>query len=92
MSNFNKIYSRLRDYCEQQDKQIREDPVPFLNKAYDEMNKLRELLEKIDYALSPDYVYDCSIELNLSQPDINTEAYTRCSKAQDLLDEYRSSK
>ena len=82
------IMARLRTLMAIKDAQIRADPIPHLTMAYDELYRARKCFEEIEYALSPDCVFDVAIESNIKPVDIQGEAYFRCTKALDVIREY----
>lgn len=55
---------------------------------------LLETLEKVEHALSPDCVFDFWDDKKIIQRpnDIQGEAYIRCTKALEVLQEYRDNK
>jgi hypothetical protein len=78
-----------------QDARIMSNPRPYLNEMSKTIGELLRVIEEIDYALSPDAVFDVWSESAdkrvFSGPaDINGEALIRCNKALKVLREWRS--
>lgn len=73
--------------------QVLADPIPHLRQMIDRCNLMMRVLEDVDYALSPDSVFDYweqSADKITKPQDINGEAYLRCSRAKKVLREYRA--
>ena len=82
------ILNKLQVMIVMADVKLAEDPKPVLQDAYEELNKAKQCIESIHYALSPAVVFDLAEELDLRPTDINGEAYIRCQKAKDVLTQY----
>lgn len=82
------IMAKLMAMAEIREAQIKANPIPYLEKAYEELAAARECFEKIEYALSPDIVFDVAGESDIRPTDIQGEAYIRCEKAREVIREY----
>lgn len=79
------------------DAQLMANPKPYLVAMENYCIDLLETLEKVEYALSPDCVFDfwdenCNKKIIQRPNDIQGEAYIRCTKALEVLQEYRDKK
>lgn len=92
MKDFKSTLDRLRYLIAIAERDVIENPLPHLQKAEKQMQEIMDLLEKVDYALSPDYVYDVWEEeykdSGMRPMDIQGEALFRCNKAKKLIAEY----
>lgn len=70
------------------------NPKPYLEDMAARCHELIKVLEDVEYALSPDAVFDYwDVNANKQQipkpGDIQGEAFIRCNKAIEVLREYR---
>lgn len=86
------VMASLMAMAEIKEAQIKSNPIPYLEKAYEELAAARECFEKIEYALSPDIVFDVADGLNIKPTNINGEALIRCEKAKGVIREYMEGK
>ena len=86
------VMARLMAMAEIKEAQIKANPIPYLQKAYEELAAARECFEKIEYALSPDIIFDIADDSNIKPTNINAEAYIRCEKAKEVIREYMEGK
>jgi len=86
------IMAKLMAMAEIKEAQIKANPIPYLAKAYEELAAAKECFEKIDYALSPDLVFEIANESAIKATDINGEEYIRCEKAKEVIREYMKGK
>lgn len=76
--------ARLHTLIISQELRVKENPLPFLKEAYDEMYALHEELESLYRILSPlPVVISSSDKLEYSSPE--KEAFDRCEKATEFL-------
>ncbi|TNF08542.1 MAG: hypothetical protein EP323_01280 [Gammaproteobacteria bacterium] len=95
-TEFRKKLARLRALIAIKDAQLMANPKPYLEDMAKRCHELLKVLEEVDHALSPDYVFqvwDEQFDKNhVPRPqDIQGEALFRCNKALDVLRKYRSS-
>ena len=88
------VLSRLVALVAIRDAQVIANPLPYLDQMAAKVTELQELLEAVEYALSPDCVFDFwdkNVDKNaIPRPiDFQGEALLRCDKALSLLQEYR---
>lgn len=79
------------------DEELGHDPKQYLFALEHYYIALLETLEQVEHALSPDCVFDfwgqnCNKKIIESAGDIQGEAYIRCQKALEVLQEYRDNK
>ena len=86
------VMARLMAMAEIKEAQIKSNPIPYLEKAYEELAAARECFEKIEYALSPDIIFDIADGSGIKPTNINGEAYIRCEKAKEVIREYMKGK
>ena len=67
------------------------DPEPWLDKMAKHIEELLIVLHKVEYALSPDLVFDTANEMGIRPVDFQGEALVRCNAALDVLRKYRMS-
>jgi hypothetical protein len=87
--NFRHDLSRLWAKVIIHDAQVMSDPITHMNRMIQHCAGLLEVLEKVEYALSPDMVFDVAHEMNINQRNINGEALIRCNKALAILHAYK---
>lgn len=71
------------------DARIMSDPLPHLNRMSEHCCELWEVLNKLEYALSPDFIFDYCQGTPLEPSNIQGEALIRCNKALEILKEYK---
>ena len=79
------------------DEELGHDPKQYLFALEHYCIDLLETLEKVEYALSPDYFLDfwdknCNKKVIERPEDFQGEALIRCDKALEVLQEYRDNK
>lgn len=79
------------------DAQVMANPKKYLEEMSAHANRLIKVLDDVEYALSPDMVYDfwelnCDHSAIPRPQDLNGEAMIRCNAAKDVLRRYRISK
>lgn len=69
------------------------NPEPFINDLIERCTKLLQVLDDIDYALSPDCAFDWAMshEPPIKPVDLQGEALIRCDAALKVINEYRYS-
>jgi hypothetical protein len=67
------------------------DPEPWLDKLAKHSGELLAVLREVEYALSPDMVFDTANEMGIRPVDFQGEALVRCNKALGVLRKYRMS-
>ena len=85
-----KALARLTTQLAISNAQISANPFPYIDKLTKELIRLLKVLESVEYALSPDYVFDFWNENDdksaIRNPiDIRGEALIRCNKALEIL-------
>tara|TARA_B100001989_G_C24224225_1_gene309391 strand:- start:103 stop:399 length:297 start_codon:yes stop_codon:yes gene_type:complete len=91
---FRERLAKLRTLIAINDAKIMANPKPYLEDMSRRCGELLDVLEKVEYALSPDFIFDvwneCANKEAIQRPqDINGEALIRCNKALDVLREYK---
>ena len=69
-------------------RQVRADPITYLQEAGKRMYELHKVLEEVQRALSPCAVFDKAEEMGMHPMDIQGEALIRCNAASKVLDNY----
>ena len=67
------------------------DPEPWLDRMAKHIEELLIVLYEVEYALSPDLVFDTANEMGIRPVDFHGEALVRCNAALDVLRKYRMS-
>lgn len=65
------------------------NPEPTLDAMAQHIAKLMTVLRDVEYALSPDVVFEVAIEEGIKPIDFQGEALVRCDKAQAVISKYR---
>lgn len=65
------------------------NPEPYLDQLTKHSGRLLRVLRDVEYALSPDMVFDVANEMGIRPIDFQGEALIRCEKALAVLREYR---
>ena len=65
-------------------------PEPYLNRLAKYSGRLLRVLRDVEYALSPDMVFDVANEMGIHPIDFQGEALVRCNKALEILRKYRN--
>lgn len=89
--------AEIRSALAIKDSQIVANPIPYLNEMSSRTNEILKLLDDVEHALSPDYIFDYwSAYVNkdmIPRPiDLQGEALLRCNKAIELIQNYRYKK
>lgn len=93
---FQSALEKLRYLIAIQDHELIENPKPHLVAMERRCCELMKTLEQIEYALSPDCVFDvwqeCFDKSQIPRPiDVQGEALIRCNKALEVIRNYRNS-
>lgn len=92
---FRQKLARLQALIAIKDAQLMANPKPYLEDMAQRCHELLRVLEDVEYALSPDAVFDFwdanADKKAIPRPiGINGEALIRCNKALAVLHKYRS--
>ena len=87
---FREKLARLTALVAIHDAQVMANPKPYLEEMSKQCGKLLKVLEEVEYALSPDFIYDfwenqCDKGAIQRPQDIQGEALIRCNKALEVL-------
>ena len=74
------------------DLEVKANPKKYLQEMSAYCNKLLKVLDEVEYALSPDIVFDVANNYDMRPMDIQGEAYIRCNKALEILSKYKREK
>lgn len=66
------------------------NPEPYLDQLTKHSGRLLCVLREVEYALSPDMVFDVANERGIRPIDFQGEALVRCDKALAVLRKYRN--
>ena len=91
---FRQSLARLQAAVAIRNAQVMANPLKYLNEMNDYCNELLGLLDKVEYALSSNFIFDLWDQsfdkTQITRPeDINGEASFRCSEALRVLSEYK---
>jgi hypothetical protein len=74
--------------------QIMANPLKYLESMNKRCNEVLKVLQDVEYALSPDLVFDIwsegAFDNQIKPIDIQGEAYLRCNAAKEVLRKYRA--
>lgn len=85
---FRQTLARLHAAIATQRAQVIADPLPFLQKAHDQMLRMHQTLLAVEDALNDmNYTYDEAVALNVP-PDYYKDAVSRVDKARAVLRTY----
>ncbi len=95
-SEFRQKLSKLQAMLAIKDAQLMANPKPYLEDMAKRCDELLKVLDEVDHALSPDYIFEVwdnhVDKQKVSRPsDIQGEALLRCNKALEVLRNYRDS-
>lgn len=65
------------------------DPEPHINKLMGHCSELLKTMEEIEYALSPDIIFDVAMANVMNPCDIQGEALIRCNEALRIIRKYK---
>lgn len=72
--------------------QILANPEPYLRKLEEHSVRLLKVLDRIDYALSPDVIFDTAMAMEIDPDYFEGKASLQLMKARQILSDYRSKK
>lgn len=87
---FRQDLSRLQALAAIKDAQVMANPQKYLDHMQRHCHELLRVLELVEYALSPDFIFDVWEESDFPEPtDIQGEALIRCNKALEIITQYK---
>ena len=87
---FRQKLSKIQAQIATKNAMVMADPLRYLNDMSQHCSDLLNVLDKIEYALSPDIVFDIAMDSSIKPQDINGEAYIRCTAALKIIREYKT--
>lgn len=86
---FRELLSRLSAELAVRKALVLADPEPYLCQLSKHSERLLIALRDVEYALSPDVVFDVANDMGIRPIDFQGEALVRCNKAREVLRKYR---
>ena len=89
---FRETFAKFQVMIATKNAQVMSNPLPHLQAMEERCSHLLQVLEKVEYALSPDIVFDKATSMGIEPIDFQGEALLRCNEALKILLDYKRGK